>query len=193
MGLKEVKLQENKVVSRVNGRAIGINKYGLWDPRNVLRSKERNATAMFDVDRLTIMRLLVANMVRRGNLSRSQRLFYQMLINMKVKHYKQGESYIEGLDYIAESIRKVSPVFYLKDKKVGAVVYKLPMPLYPPKDCIRAIRWLLEKELMGIPSIAILEKEIKAIYSGESDLYARREELYRVARENRPFIKHLNI
>lgn len=170
-------------------RTVGINSLGFWDPASVdFALEQEKAERARNSKAVIARRAFVCTLTKDGKRNFAENVYWKLIRHVRSLSKVKRHDY-----FLLELLEGISPVMRLKDKKAGAQVYKLPIPLHPPKDLLFGSRWLLERRRDGVPLLKFLEKLCVDLENTTSGLYQRKEEVYKIAKENRAFVRYLNI
>lgn len=130
---------------------------------------------------------LIGNLLKKGKKNIACMNFYKILANLK----KSTEEKVP-VELIMECVDNVKPTLRLKSKKVGGTVYQIPVPLKKKKEYSIGIKWLIDNSDNKNSSIAVgFSKDVLESVKLEGELIKKKENDYKLAATNRPFLKFL--
>jgi small subunit ribosomal protein S7 len=136
-----------------------------------------------------IYNLFIGLLLKRGHRLYAEKLLISVLSQIRIKTNKDPFMIIE------ECVDKLKPIVNLRYKVVSGTIYRLPVTITRRKSYALAIRWLVKSAQQR------LEKSIdRKLYEEFATLIEgiamggamnKKEELYKIAILNRPFMRYL--
>lgn len=135
-----------------------------------------------------ILYYLIGKLNYTGNRSRMINKLLQLFVKLKL----ESNNVKKPLDLLVECVVKIVPFLRLKNKRVGGVIYKLPIPLKKKQEFSKGLRWLINNNKQKKQAlIKSLVNDILLSRQNLGDVVKYKENDYKVAILNRPFIKYL--
>jgi small subunit ribosomal protein S7 len=130
--------------------------------------------------------------MRNGKKQLAYKIFQNVFFEIK-KNKKKNPFYI-----FKKAIFNIYPVLYFKLKKRGARIFKLPAPIKEKKASFLCLSWIIQgaKNRVSNTILNTFSKKIAAelIDSSKGFGYSikKKNELYNIILENRPFLRYKN-
>jgi len=148
---------------------------------------------------IIIINLFVGSLTKNGNRRQAKRLFLETLELIRRAIFLQQTNNKETIlkdpfIFILEIILNLKPLVVLESKRVGGVIYRLPRLISSPRRGYSiAVHWLIKSAMMRKErGFALkLANEILDTARGKSSSLKKRNELYDLAINNRPFVRYL--
>nr|WDD58053.1 ribosomal protein S7 [Haplothismia exannulata] len=130
-----------------------------------------------------LVNMFVNRILKHGKKSLSRKIFYQT-----VKEIKQNTE-INPLYVLRQAIRKVTPGIAVRARRVSGSTRKVPIEIGSRQGKTLAIRWLLGASLKrpGRDMAFKLSSEFCDAAKGRGDAIRKKEDIHRMAEENRTF------
>jgi small subunit ribosomal protein S7 len=142
----------------------------------------------FEYYNKNILCYLVGKLNYTGKRKKMIKKILQVFSNLKI----ESNNIKKPLELIMECVIKVVPFLRLKSKRVGGVIYKLPVPLKMRQEFSRGLKWLInnnkQKKKVLVPSLV---NDIILSRQNLGEVVKYKENDYKVAILNRPFVKYL--
>jgi small subunit ribosomal protein S7 len=142
----------------------------------------------FSSSKRLILRRLIGNIVKRGKKQLAEKIFFESLSILKTRFAS-----VELDDLFQSVFAKVRPNLGVRPKKMGGIVYKLPVILKDAKQNTFMVKWIVQGAQARSGSLSFssrLADEIADIYSGKPTFAVKkRVELERLALSNRAFLR----
>ncbi len=139
------------------------------------------------VDKEYYISLFVSNLIKGGFKLKGEKELYKILKIIKGKNKKLPSN------LLLQIVHRVSPVVFMKKKKVGGVNYRIPVYLKMSKRYPLGIKWLISlssgRKLGSFKNNLL--KEILLIEEGRGSSLERKRSIYDLALVNRAYIKFL--
>lgn len=130
----------------------------------------------------------VSKLMTKGKWGKSEKLFFNGLRGIKNKIREE-----KPLVILEKGVMNAGPELGLLKKKVGGSVYQIPVPLKERKVKGLGVHWIASAVNEGgfeKRDVWFL-REILNAYNGEGKAVMKKENLYKVAKANRAFLKFL--
>lgn len=130
---------------------------------------------------------LISKLIKRGGKLRGERIFLDVLRNIKKKEKSRG------INLILNSIENLSPKVMVISKKVAGSRYQIPVPIKENKEFGLGCSWLINS-VSSIKKGKIEENLLKEIYlakNKEGEVVKKKNALHQVAIKNIAFLKFL--
>lgn len=123
--------------------------------------------------------------MRKGKSTTAERIFLKTLYLIKL-NTKKSPVYL-----IKKALNNTTPVLYFKPNKRGAKIYKLPAPIKPRRASFLSIKWLVDSATskLGTNFEVKLFEELLHTSNGFSSSTKKKDELYKILIDNRPFLR----
>jgi len=141
-----------------------------------------------------VIRLFIGNLIRAGGRQRAIRIFRAFLFSLSRSDFYTKGSYKSPLHALFSAVQMVSPRVVLCSKRVGGVVYRLPIFIARDRRSYSfGVRWIVQaaRKRSGSSMSSRLVSEICDLFEKKGSAYKRRLELYNVALSNKPFLHYL--
>ena len=142
--------------------------------------KEHQPDVVYDN---TVVSRFINYLMRKGEKSVAERVFYEALENIK-KETKQ-----EPLAVFEKALENVSPQIEVFSKRVGGANYQVPREVRPERRFFLACNWIIRAARMkkGKPMAKKLTEEILAAFKNEGAAIKKKQDMHRMAEANRAF------
>jgi small subunit ribosomal protein S7 len=126
-------------------------------------------------------------LIKKGQKERAIKVFNNVL-RLLYEEYK-----ILGILVIKEVVEKLKPKIAIRVKHAAGVTHRLPVIIKEEKEYGMAIKWIIKSmsDNMERGMVDKLYKEIVNLKEGIGVALKRKEELYKIAVTNRPFMRLL--
>ena len=131
----------------------------------------------------TVVSRFINYLMRKGEKSVAERVFYESLENIK-KETKQ-----EPLAVFEKALENVSPQIEVFSKRVGGANYQVPREVRPERRFFLACNWIIRAARMkkGKSMAEKLAEEILAAFKNEGAAIKKKHDMHRMAEANRAF------
>jgi len=131
----------------------------------------------------TVVSRFINYLMRKGEKSVAERVFYESLENIK-KETKQ-----EPLAVFEKALENVSPQIEVFSKRVGGANYQVPREVRPERRFFLACNWIIGAARIkkGKPMAKKLAEEILAAFKNEGAAIKKKQDMHRMAEANRAF------
>lgn len=147
-----------------------------------------------------IVDMLISVVMRNGKKQRAIKILNRLLLLLRnnasqirrASGRKRVITYYQPLNRIINAVFKVSPLIYIRKKRVGRVVYGLPFRLNNPRTSWSfGVRWLVHyarqrRGRAGNLAYRLFE-EIEDIHRGCGGAYGRKINIYKIGIRNKAF------
>ena len=144
---------------------------------------------------IIIINLFVGSLTKKGDKRQARRIFSDTLRILKRSLLVRGNSPIrDPFALLIDVVLSLKPLIVLESKRVGGVIYRLPRLITRRRRSYSiAVHWLIKSAMMRKErGFALkLANEILDTARGKSASLKKKNELYDLAINNRPFIRHL--
>jgi len=142
----------------------------------------------FEYFNKNILSYLIGKLSYKGKRKKMINKILQVFNQLKIESNNKKKP----LELLMECVIKVVPFLRLRSKRVGGVIYKLPIPLKMKQEFSKGLRWLInnnkQKKKVLVQSLV---NDILLSRQNLGEVIKYKENDYKVAIVNRPFIKYL--
>ena len=125
----------------------------------------------------------INKLMRDGEKSVAQNIFYRALDNIEKKEKKTG------LEVFETAIKNVSPQLEVKSRRIGGANYQVPREVRGERKLALAMRWLIlaARSGKGKPIDQKLAEEIILAAKNEGNAIKKKNDTHRMAEANKAF------
>lgn len=125
----------------------------------------------------------INKLMRDGEKSVAQNIFYKALGNIEKKEKKTG------LEVFETAIKNVSPQLEVKSRRIGGANYQVPREVRGERKLALAMRWLIlaARSGKGKPIDQKLAEEIILAAKNEGNAIRKKNDTHRMAEANKAF------
>lgn len=185
MGKREIKrVKKFYTIKEIFGEDLLAEMYEKTNKRRVFLRNIR-----VEKNEIEIINLLLGKLIRKGKRIKMCQNLFKVLEILK---NKASDDEKKSKGFLMECVNKIVPYIRLKSKRVGGVIYKLPIPLRIEQEYSKGLRWLVDSNKNK--KMALVKSIVEDILLSRQDLgevVKRKENDYKVAIANRPFVKFL--
>jgi small subunit ribosomal protein S7 len=141
-----------------------------------------------------VIKLFIGNLIHAGGRQKAIRVFRSFLFSLAKSEFFLNGNYQSPMHAVFGAVRMVSPRVVLCSKRVGGVVYRLPIFVARDRRSYSfGVRWIVQaaKKRSGGSMSSRLVSEICDLFEKKGAAYKRKIELYSVAVSNKPFLHYL--
>jgi ribosomal protein S7 len=138
-------------------------------------------------DKKKLVQVFIGSMVKNGKRVKAMSIFNVFLINIRVKYE------VPPLDFLESLIEVIRPKVFLVSKKISGSTVRIPAPISIHHSYAIAVRWFLSSayKRRGSTLSQLITYEAIDIYSNPTNATIRkRDEYHKLAKLNRPFLRH---
>ncbi len=130
---------------------------------------------------------LVNLLMKNGKKSKAQKIIVQL-----AHLFAEQNKTIDIVHILEKNIEDIKPIFEIRNKKLGGNMFKIPVVLTPERQNTLAIKWLLDTaKLRSEKTLALkIYNELLNIQKKQSSLLKKKEELHKLANNNRAFMHY---
>jgi small subunit ribosomal protein S7 len=137
-----------------------------------------------------LVKTFIGSMTKSGKRTKATRIFNNFLYDIGIKFNTPP---VEFLDNLIETIR---PKVFLISKKISGSTVRIPTPINLTKSYSIGVKWFLASvaKRSGSPFNQLMFFELLDIYSNPANqTLKKRDEYHKLAKLNRPFLRHAKI
>jgi len=125
----------------------------------------------------------INNLMRDGEKSKAQRIFYKA---MEIVKEKTGEN---PLKVFQSAIKNVGPLVEVWPRRIGGAVFLVPRQVRSERRFSKAVKWIIEvaRKKKGKPMEEKLAEELILASQEEGDAYKKKLEMHKLAEANKAF------
>jgi len=118
-----------------------------------------------------------------GKKSKSEKIVFNLLKFLHLKTQKPP------VDVFFEALANISPRVTVQSVRVRRRSYQVPFPLSRSKQFIFGMKWLIQycRKNHSTSLSNIINQEILLAYQNKGELIKKKNEVYKIAKANRPF------
>lgn len=136
-----------------------------------------------------LLYLLIGKLIRKGKRIKMCQNLLKVLEILKLKAKLEKK---KSKGFLMECVNKIVPYLRLKSKRVGGMIYKLPIPLRTEQEYSKGLRWLaVSNKNKKMEFVKSLVEDVLLSRQDLGEVVKRKESDYKVAIANRPFVRYL--
>lgn len=148
---------------------------------NALKRRKRDA-------KVSVLAKISKNLMTNGLFSKSERIVMESL-----SFIKKNKKTLSPINVVNKAVEKIEPPVKTVPKIIAGKLYRLPSYVAPDRSISSGAKWIIKAARSRIERIsdsAKLGTEIISVYSGRSSAFKFRDDLVKLAKDNRPFIRY---
>lgn len=141
-----------------------------------------------------VIRLFIGNLIHAGGRQKAISIFRAFLFSLAKSEFYLNSGYRSPLHVLFAAVQMISPRVVLCSKRVGGVVYRLPIFIARDRRSYSfGVRWIVQaaRKRSGASMPLRLVSEICDLFEKKGLAYKRKVELYNIALSNKPFLHYL--
>ena len=131
-----------------------------------------------------IVAKFINNLMKKGNKSLSEKIFYQ-----SIEKIKQQGKVDDGIELFKKALDNVAPMLEVKSKRIGGATYQVPIEISEARRMALAMRWIISysKARKGQTMSDKLAAELLAAANNDGSAVKKKEDTHKMAEANKAF------
>lgn len=132
----------------------------------------------------------VGSLTKGGNRNQALKIFTSFLSDIEYKYE------VDAIQFLENFVNIVRPKVYLTPKKVSGSTVRVPLPITIKRSYSIGIKWFIGSvaKKSGEPFNQLIIFELIDVFNNPvNSTLKKRDEYHKMAKLNRPFLRHINV